>query len=126
METFVEFRSSHYSSVEQLTMTLFEQLNHEGIKVNEPYNEDWGWVIPISNDAFPLWIGCGHYEEYTDGFLCFIEPSRPYVRQFLFKKIPTAKQVETIQKALNKVLTENEEVYNIRWWTEYDFNHPNT
>jgi len=126
METYVEFRSNHFSSVEQLTMTLFEQLKNEGIQVNEPYNEDWGWAIPVSNDAFPLWIGCGHYEEYTDGFLCFIEPSKPDVRKFIFKKIPTEKKVATVQKTLNKVLAQNEEIHNIKWWTEYDFNHPST
>ncbi len=126
METYVEFRSGHFSSVEQLTKTLFEKLKQEGLQVNEPCSEDWGWAIPVSNDAFPLWIGCGHYEEYIDGFLCFIEPSKPYVRKFLFKKIPTEKQVESVQKALNNVLAQNEEIRNIKWWTEHDFNHSST
>ncbi|WP_345973271.1 hypothetical protein [Sulfurimonas diazotrophicus] len=125
METHVEFRSTLVSSVQELATVLFEQLKQEGVQVRDPFSEDWGWTIPICNDAFPIWIGCGQCKEYVDGFLCFIEPRKPYVRKFLFKKISTTQTVETIQKALSKVLAQNEEIYNIKWWTEYDFNHPN-
>jgi len=37
----------------------------------------------MSHEKFRLWIGCGRYQEYPDGFLCFIEPHEPFVRKLL-------------------------------------------
>jgi hypothetical protein len=51
--------------------------------------EDWGCCIPIENDASSLWVGCGNYDEYPGGFLCFIEPSKATVRK-PFRKIDTS------------------------------------
>ena len=57
------------------------------------------------NDAFRLWIGCGNYQEYPDGYLCFIKQHTPYVRK-LFRKIDTRERVEALQRALDKILVE--------------------
>ena len=55
----------------------------EEFKTAKPIAEDWGFRIDVVNEGFGLWIGCGRYQEYPDGYLCFIEPHTPYVRDFL-------------------------------------------
>jgi hypothetical protein len=70
-----------------------------------------------------LWIGCGHYQEYPDGFLCFIEPHTPFVRRFL-KKIDTRERVSSLQRAIDNVLGEAAGVRDKRWWTHDEFNNP--
>jgi hypothetical protein len=94
-----------------------------GIASREPAAEDWGWMVPIENDAFPLWIGCANYQEYPDGFLCFVEPSKPFIRRF-FRKISTEAQVLAVTEALGSLLASEPSVRDIRWWTEQEFNHP--
>jgi hypothetical protein len=79
--------------------------------------EDWGWGVGIKHDAFPLWIGVGNYEEYDDGFLCFIEPSKPVISRW-FKRIPTADTVERLADALEKLIRDSDGVRNVRWWDE--------
>jgi hypothetical protein len=93
MKTHVEFRSSAFPAYEgeeakinpglwgkRLAEFLQKKLEEEKISTEEIYFEDWGVALPIKNEDFPLWIGCGHYQEYEDGFLCFIEPSKPTIR----------------------------------------------
>ena len=76
----------------------------------------------IRNDDFKLWIGCGNYEEYPDGFLCFIEPHEPVIRK-LFKKIYTRARVEALQKAMDAVLAESVGIRDKKWWTHEEFNN---
>jgi hypothetical protein len=80
-------------------------------------------VVPIENEAFPLWLGCANYQEHPDGFLCFVEPSKPFVRR-LFKKIPTEARVLEVTNALDSLLASNALIKDIRWWTEHEFNNP--
>ena len=101
MLTHVEFQSAEFPPLEtefeeinpgrygkRLADFLFEGLKNEGEPVEEPIPEDWGWVIPIENPAFSLWIGVGNYEEYPNGFLCFIEPHKEFVRKLWKKSQP--------------------------------------
>lgn len=90
MRSTLEFRSSELSDTvsdggtphgEKVARLLAEQLPHHGFDVRDMYVEGWGWCVALANDAFPLWIGCGRYEEFDDGVLCFIEPRKPYVRK---------------------------------------------
>ena len=71
----------------RLAEFLIEGLKKRGQPVGDLIAEDWGWEIPIENAEFRLWVGVGNHEEYPDGFMCFIEPHKEYVRKF-FKKIP--------------------------------------
>jgi hypothetical protein len=64
----------------RLAEYLSAELGRRGERVGELFAEDWGWVVPIENVGFDLWIGVGNYEEYPDGFLCFIEPHTEHVR----------------------------------------------
>lgn len=118
MQTYVEFRSDRFPAYDgeeeqvnsglwgkRLAEFLRDNLQKEGFETGQPIAEDWGWMVPVANDQFRLWIGCGHYQEYPDGFLCFIERHTPFVRKLL-KNIDTQASVESLQRAMDKVLSE--------------------
>ena len=130
MRTNLEFRSAafpaHPGEEEEinpgrygrrLAEFLANELPSHGFDVAHVGAEDWGWRIELRHDAFPLWIGCGNYEEYEDGFLCFIEPSQPFVRKWL-KRIPTFETVERLASALEQVVRQCGKAHDLRWWTE--------
>ena len=95
------------------------QLPAQGIKPLEPYTEDWGWAIPIENDAFRMFIGCSNQlEPGGNRFLCFVEPSKPEVRKGLFKKIDARPDIERVSGALDRILLSNESIAELRWWDE--------
>ncbi len=134
--THVEFRSDLFPPLEgeerlinpdlwgkRLTDFLRRGLREEGFETKEPVAEDWGWLVPVLNDAFPLWIGCGHYQEYDDGFLCFIEPHKLFVRKF-FMRLDTRDIISNLQQAIDKVLSNEPRIREKRWWTYDDFNKP--
>ncbi len=134
MLTHVEFRSARFPSYageedevnpgrwgKRLAEFIHQGLTSQGISVAEPFSEDWGWRIDVPNEAFPIWIGCGNYEEYENGFLCFIEPSEPFVRKFPFRKISTEGDVTRVQKALAVVLANDPTIENILWQTREEF-----
>jgi hypothetical protein len=96
-------------------------LRGQGFETGEPFAEDWGWIVPVANKPFRLWIGCGHYQEYADGFLCFIEPHKPVVWKLL-KKMDTRERILALQQAMDRVLTEDAGIRSKRWWTYAEFN----
>ena len=128
MKTQVEFRSERFPAYEgeeeqinpglwgkRLAEYLQQKLRAEGVGIGEIYSEDWGWAIPINNDEpFATWIGCGHQNGEDDEFLCFIEPSKPVIRK-LFKKIDTTQAVGRVAAALDKILTSDPEIRDVRW-----------
>lgn len=129
MKTHVEFRSSAFPAYEgeeeeinpgrwgkRLAQFLKSKMDEFNVPTDEIYLEDWGVAIPIKNEEFPMWIGCGNYEEHEDGFLCFIEPSKPVVRRW-FRKIDTTARVEQVSNTLNKILFNSPDIHDIRWWT---------
>ena len=136
MQTHVEFRSDRFPAYDdeeeqinpgrwgkRLAEFLRDNLRAEGFEAEEPIAEDWGWMLPVANDPFSLWIGCGNYEEYPDGFLCFIEPHTPFVRKLL-RKIDTQARVGSLQRAMDKILSEAAGIRDKRWWTHEEFNNP--
>ncbi len=96
---------------------LAAELPGHGYEVERIVQDDWGWLVQIANPSFPLWIGCGRYEEYADGHLCFIEPSRPYVRRWL-KLISTLQIVERLASALEKIVHDSGQATDLRWCTD--------
>ena len=96
---------------------MVKALKAEGFKPDEPGPEDWGWCVTIENPEFSLWVGCGHYQEYEDGFLCFIEPSKPFVRRW-FHRIPTEAVVGRVAIVLETALKSHPDVYGLRWWSD--------
>jgi hypothetical protein len=134
--THVEFRSNRFPGLEgeeelinpdlwgkQLADFLSDGLRTEGFETTEPIAEDWGWRLNVINDTIALSIGCGHYQEYDDGYLCFIEPHEPFVWK-PFRRVGTRDRVAALQQAMNKVLGEDVGIRAMRWWTYEDFNHP--
>jgi hypothetical protein len=130
MRTHLEFRSNAFPACpgeeeeinpgrygRRLTEHLAAALPGCGFEVIDKGAEDWGWRIDLRNEGFPLWIGCGNYEEYGDGFLCFIEPSKPFVRRWL-KRIPTEAVVERLASALEQILVGGGKAREARWWSE--------
>ena len=130
MKTQVEFRSDKFPPYDgeedeinpglwgkRLAEYLQRNLPHYGVKVTAIGAEDCGWMVELENDEFPLWIGCGHQDGDNDEFLCFIEPSKPFIRKF-FKKIHTIAKVRRVADALNKVLESNPDIRDINWISE--------
>ena len=139
METQVEFRSDRFPPYEseqyevnpgrygkRLAEFIQRGLTEKGFSVGEPGAEDWGWVVPIRNEAFRLWVGCGNYDEYPDdGFLCFIEPHTKIIRKF-FRKIDVTERVRELRDAIDELLTAAPGIRNKRWWTYDEFMQPIT
>jgi hypothetical protein len=134
MLTYVEFRSEAFPPYDgeseeinpgrfgkRLAEYLSAELGRRGERVGELFAEDWGWVVPIENAGFDLWIGVGNYEEYPDGFLCFIEPHTEHVRKFL-KKIPTRERVEGLQHNVDAALFAHGSIREVKWSTHEEFN----
>lgn len=132
MRTHLEFRSAAFPASagedeevnpgrygKRLAEFLAAELSAQGYTVSRIGPEDWGWRIDLQNEAFPLWIGCGNYEEYPGGFLCFIEPSRPVVRKFL-KRISTSEIIERLASAMDIIVRANDDISDPRWWDEID------
>jgi hypothetical protein len=85
-----------------------------GFEVTNIGNEDWGWMVELKNEAFPLWIGCGNVDGTDDEFLCFVEPSRPEIRR-MFKKIRTVEIMDKLGAAIEEALTKSGKVTDFRW-----------
>lgn len=139
MKTHVVFRSADFRPYDEeaaqinpgrygkrVAELLIRGLAERGIEPLELIAEDWGWVIPIKNDSFKVWIGCGNYEDYTDGFLCFIGPHKPtVVRRFLaLGRIDVSAKVMKLQTAIDQVLSVTPGVRDIKWSTSEAFNTP--
>lgn len=129
MRTNVEFQSLAFPAVgedagvnpgrygKSLADFLSASLPRHGFAVKAVIAEDWGWRIDLRDEDFPLWIGCGNYDDFENGFLCFIEPSRPFVRHWL-KRIETSSAIERLATALENILVSSGKVTRLRWWTE--------
>ena len=131
MRTHVEFRSTKFQPYpgeeaevnpglwgKRLAQYLLQNLNERGIETGEIYSEDWGWVVPVPHAPFPMWVGCGHYQENEDGFLVFLEPSKPTVRKGWFKKVDTTAEVARVAEAIDAILTSNPDIRDVRWWMQ--------
>lgn len=134
MKPHIEFRSDSFPPYpgeedeinpgrwgKRLAEFIHKGLINRGFDVLEPFSEDWGWMVEIRNDAFPLWIGCGNLDGEDDGYLCFIEPSTPFVRKFLFTKVSTETEVAKLQAALDSILSSEPSIKEIRWSSEKEF-----
>jgi hypothetical protein len=130
VRTHLEFASTEFPAYEgedeevnpgrfgkRLAEWLATTLPAHGFTVTGIDPEDWGWRVELANETFPLWIGCGNYEEFDNGFLCFIEPSKPFVRKWL-SKIDTSSTVERLASALEAAVRQRGEISRLRWWSD--------
>ncbi len=150
MKTHLEFRSDAFPAQpgeeeevnpgrwgRLLADYLSTELRARGFAGRGPFAEDWGWLIPLENEGFALWIGCGNIErddeafavasdpDPVDQFLCFIEPSKPFVRK-LFRKIDTTARVGELAAALEAALRAHPRVRQLRWWTDEELGRKST
>ena len=130
MRTHVEFASTEFPPYpgeeeeinpdvfgKRLAKFLAGQLPSHGFAVAGIGVEDWGVQIDIEHSDFALWIGCANYQDFESGFLCFIEPSTPFVRKW-FKKIPAKATVEQLASAIENILQTSGKTSRLRWWSE--------
>lgn len=132
MRTHVEFRTAKFPAYEgeedeinpciwgkRLAEYLSAKLHEKGIAVGNIYSEDWGWIISIEGAPVKMWIGCsnGYSQECPDGFLCFIEPSKPIIKK-LFKKIDITENIAHLSETIDQILNADTEINSIRWWDE--------
>ena len=101
----------------RLAEFLSQELPAHGFPVSSVSVEDWGVKVALENTEYPLWLGCGNYEEHENAFLCFIEPSTPFVRKW-FRKLPNAPTVERLATTIETILQSSGKVSNLRWWSE--------
>src|SRR5579863_8702425 len=126
MRSHVEFRSDKFPAYpgeeekvnpgiwgQRLAEYLYDKLGEQGLSVDDIHSEDWGWVVRLCDMPFSTWVGCGNYQEYPNGFLCFIEPSKPTIWRFPFKKIDTTAYVARIADALDKILTSDPDIRDV-------------
>jgi len=104
----------------RLANFLARGLRAQGFVCGLPQPEEWGWRIPIRNDTFALWIGCGNDPDETEGYRCFIEPHMPVIRK-LFARIDARPRVDALQKALDTILSVRPLIGDKRWRTHPDF-----
>lgn len=127
MKTHVQFRSDKFPSYDgeeeqinpglwgkRLADYLGQKLNSLGIETKKIIPEDWGWRIPIENNRFPLFVGCGHQTGDTDEFLCFIIPGKPTMRKW-FRDFDSTEAVGRIAEALDEILTSDPDIREVRW-----------
>lgn len=137
MKTHVEFTSYKFPPYEgeeheinpgcwgkRLVEYLGPILNSKGIKTEPFIAEDWGWVLPIRNSAFPMWIGASHQDGPDNRFLCFIDPDKSPVWRWI-KRIDTTEQVGRVADALNDILTADSDIKDVKWWTKKDYQSAN-
>ncbi len=130
MRTHVEFRSTAFPAYageseeinpgrhgKRLAEFLAAELPKHGFAVRGTGVEDWGCMVELQHDAFPLWVGCGNADDTADEYLCFIEPSKPTVRKWL-KTIDTRATVERLAAALDTILREHPDTRDLRWLDE--------
>lgn len=100
----------------RLAEFLSAELPRRSVIVREFFLEGWGREIPVENEAFAMFLGCGNQIEPGENrYLCFIEPSKPMVRQGLFKKVSTVLDVERVANALDAALRSRDDLHEIEW-----------
>jgi hypothetical protein len=130
MKTHLEFKSNKFPAYDgeeqqinpglwgkRLAEYLEQNLKAHGFETKRMNPEDWGWCLPIRNDDFSLWIGCGHQSGDNDEFLCFIHPDKAVIRKW-FKTINTAEKIGRLANALEKILTSDPAIRDFRWRDE--------
>jgi len=127
MKTQVTFRSAKFPAYEgeedetnpgvwgkRLTEYLAAQLSARDITTDPAIAEDWGWILPVRNDAFPTALCCGHQDGDQDEFLVFTEPSKPFVRRG-FKKVVTTAQLQKLTNVVDAILTSDADITDVLW-----------
>lgn len=138
LKSYVEFRTELFPPCSEntdkwegavwgrsLATYLNTELQNRGLPSAGIQAEDWGYVVnfeaPFHED---IWLGCGKYDEYPDGFLLMIEPKNPIIKKWFKPNIDVTVQLEQLIQALDQILQQNEAVRDVKWWTATEFENP--
>ena len=104
----------------RLAEHLSRELEAQGYDAQDLVAEDWGWMLPLANAEFPLWLGIGNVDDSMDQMLVFIEPSSPTVRKlpFFWRSIDTTQVVDLLQQSVDRILRSHAEISNVQWTTQ--------
>lgn len=96
---------------------LAASLRDEGIEVDDVFPEDWGWCVMVKRTPFRLWIGCGNVHDNARQNLkgqlprgedivwtCIVVAEVPLMKR-LFRKPPTAPEVEELFARVKRIVT---------------------
>jgi hypothetical protein len=127
MKTQVTFRSAKFPPYQgeeeeinpglwgrRLAEYLVGRLTGKGITVGEIIPEDWGYYLPIRNEAFRLAVCCGHQDGDDDEFLCFTDPATVVVKKYL-RKIDATAELSRLVGALHEILSSDSEITDVTW-----------
>ena len=135
LKSYVEFRTELFPPCSENTdewegaiwgRTLAEyldvQLKQRGIPAAGIHSEDWGYVVNFDAPFHEsIWVGCGKYEEYADGYLLMIEPKDPIIKKWFKTDIDLTEQLTQLNYALNEILLQDPQIRDIKWWTAVEF-----
>lgn len=126
MQTQVEFKSRAFPKYadedeeiinetrwgKRLAEYIRDHLPAHGVPTEGILCEDWGWLVYVKNDAYPLWIGCGPVDDFDDAtprsgdlieFAVFVV-AEPKLLQRLFKKVDTGPGIAKVTDALRAMM----------------------
>lgn len=126
MQTRVEFKSRAFPKYpnedeeivnetrwgKRLAEYVRDNLPKHGVPTEDILCEDWGWLVYIKNDAYPLWIGCGPVDDSdeevpkSDGLIDFalFVVAEPKFFQRVFKKVDTTPEIKKVTEALRAMI----------------------
>ena len=116
-----------------------DTLPHYGVITEGISCEDWGWMVDLKHEAFPLWIGCGVMDEDDENteegdeeeeashtthssspgspteFVIFVT-AEPGFFQKLFKKVDTGPAITEVVTALERMMADHPSAFlNPNW-----------
>lgn len=101
----------------RLAEYLRDTLPQHGFVVKDLVPEDWGCFVEVENPKFPLAVACGHYQEWPDGYMCYIEPDKPFVRRW-FRKVDGRPVTSRLAAAVEAIFQDDPEIRDVHWEEE--------
>ncbi len=99
---------------EDLALWLAERLSDQSVVCASPFQEDWGWRLPVEVGASKFFINIGLMDEPSAApiWLAWVE-SRGLMSRFLNPRASDAK--EALCHRLSTVLVSAPEISNVEW-----------
>lgn len=111
-----------------------DTLPQYGILTEDLLCEDWGWLVHVRHEAYPLWIGCGVMEGPEDDdesdspreqrepmvmtdFVLFVEAAPGFLAS-LFKRVDTKPAVEPVVRGIQQMMAAHPEKFVSPVWEE--------
>ena len=100
-----------------------DNLPNYGLPTEDILCEDWGWLVYVHNEDFPLWIGCGPMEDFVDEppkaddlieFSLFVT-AEPKLLQRMFKKVDTKPAIHRVVTALRAMIVASDQFEDPEW-----------